>query len=165
LRWRRFARRPKLALRHFDPVLYPLDSIGHWNRLYGKRGFYQYQCVVPAEIARGSVRELMTRIAGSGESAFLAVLKVFGDKPAAGLLSFPMEGATLALDLPNRGASTLALMNALDAIVRAAGGRLYPAKDGRMSGNDFRRGFPRWEEFREHVDPAFSSSFWRRVSA
>jgi len=165
LRWRRFPRRPKLALRDFSPVLYPLDAIGHWNRLYGKRGFYQYQCVVPAGDAPASVRELITRIAASRESAFLAVLKVFGDKPAAGLLSFPMEGATLALDLPNRGASTLALMNDLDAVVREAGGRLYPAKDGRMAGSDFRRGFPRWEEFRAHVDPAFSSSFWRRVTA
>ena len=165
LRWRRFSREPTRELRDFNPVLYPLDAIGHWNRLYGKRGFYQYQCVVPGREAQASVRELMTRIAASRESAFLAVLKVFGDKPAAGLLSFPMEGTTLALDLPNRGASTLALMSDLDAVVREAGGRLYPAKDGRMSGSDFRRGFPRWEEFREHVDPAFSSSFWRRVMA
>ena len=164
LRWRRFPREAARALRHFDGVLYPLDSIGQWNRLYGRHGFYQYQCVVPVAAAQSSVRALLTRIAASHENAFLAVLKVFGDQPAAGLLSFPMPGTTLALDLPNRGAGTLALMSELDAIVRDAGGRLYPAKDGRMSGADFRRAFPNLEAFVPHVDPAFSSSFWRRVS-
>jgi L-gulonolactone oxidase len=81
------------------------------------------------------------------------------------MLSFPMEGATLALDFPNRGARTLALLASLDAIVRAAGGRLYPAKDGRLPAAMFRAGYPRWEEFAALTDPAFSSSFWRRVAA
>jgi len=165
LRWRRTSRTPATALRDFDPVLYPLDAIGAWNRLYGRRGFFQYQCVVPHVEARRNVRALLERVAASGESAFLAVLKVFGERPSPGLLSFPLPGTTLALDLPNRGAATLALMERLDDVVRSAGGRLYPAKDARMSSEDFQRGFPRWKEFRQHVDPAFSSSFWRRVSA
>ncbi|HEY4999337.1 MAG TPA: FAD-binding protein, partial [Usitatibacter sp.] len=73
-------------------------------------------------------------------------------------------GVTLALDLPMRGAQTLALLERMDAIVRDAGGAIYPAKDARMSPQTFRASFPRLEEFREHVDPKFSSSFWRRVS-
>jgi FAD/FMN-containing dehydrogenase len=165
LRWRRFSPRPVTVVRDFDPVLYPLDAIAGWNRLYGRRGFFQYQCVVPHDDSKLRVRELLERVAASGHSAFLAVLKVFGDIPSPGLLSFPMPGATLALDLPNRGRATLALMEQLDNVVRDAGGRLYPAKDARMRGEDFRRGFPRWQQFRQHVDPAFSSSFWRRVSA
>jgi FAD/FMN-containing dehydrogenase len=165
LRWRRFSPRPKTVVQDFDPVLYPLDAIGGWNRLYGRRGFYQYQCVVPPGDARASVQRLLERVAASGHSAFLAVLKEFGDLASPGVLSFPMPGTTLALDLPNRGERTLALMDELDDIVRGAGGRLYPAKDGRMSGEDFRRGYPRWQEFRQYVDPKFSSSFWRRVTA
>jgi len=120
--------------------------------------------VLPQATAGEGTRELMTRIAASSQSPFLAVLKVFADRPPAGMLSFPMAGSTLALDLPNQGAGTLALMDDLDAVVREAGGRLYPAKDGRMSGADFRRGYPQWEAFARHVDPAFSSSFWRRVT-
>jgi FAD/FMN-containing dehydrogenase len=165
MRWRRFPVTPSGRVVHFDPVLYPLDAIGHWNRLYGARGFYQYQCVLPPPAAVAGMRDLLARIAGSSQSPFLAVLKVFADRPAAGMLSFPMAGTTLALDLPNEGAGTLALMDELDAIVRAAGGRLYPAKDGRMSAADFRRGYPQWEAFARYVDPAFSSSFWRRVTA
>jgi FAD/FMN-containing dehydrogenase len=164
-RWRRFSRRPQTALLSFDPVLYPLDGIGCWNRLYGPRGFYQYQCVVPHGVARQGTQGLLERVAASGHSSFLAVLKVFGDRPSPGMLSFPMPGTTLALDLPNRGAVTLALMDELDNVVRDTGGRIYPAKDGRMSANDFRRGFSRWKEFAAHVDPAFCSSLWRRVSA
>ncbi len=162
-RWRRFPRQSKRQLRPFDPVLYPLDAIAHWNRLYGRRGFFQYQCVIPDTIARKGVQLLLERVAESGQSSFLAVLKIFGDVPSPGLLSFPLPGVTLALDLPNRGDATLALMKALDGIVDATGGRLYPAKDGRMSGAEFRRGFPQWKEHSRYVDPAFSSSFWRRV--
>jgi FAD/FMN-containing dehydrogenase len=164
MRWRRFATTPRGGVVHFDPVLYPLDAIGHWNRLYGARGFFQYQCVLPQSAARDAVRDLAARVAASSQSPFLAVLKVFADRPPAGMLSFPMAGTTLALDLPNQGSGTLALMDELDAIVRAAGGRLYPAKDSRMSAADFRRGYPQWEAFARFVDPAFSSSFWRRVT-
>jgi len=81
------------------------------------------------------------------------------------MLSFPRPGATLALDFPNRGAETFALLDALEAIVREAGGALYPAKDARMSPATFASGYPRLAEFERHVDPAFSSSFWRRVHA
>ena len=79
------------------------------------------------------------------------------------MLSFPMAGVTLAMDFPNRGASTMALLDRLDAIVRAAGGRIYPAKDRRMSAQTFAMGYPRLDEFLPHLDPGLSSAFWRRV--
>jgi FAD/FMN-containing dehydrogenase len=164
LYWRRFPRQPRRRLRAIDPILYPLDAIAHWNRLYGAQGFFQYQCVVPMNRASDTVSALLDRASASGEGSFLSVLKVFGNRPSPGLLSFPMHGATLALDFPNRGRATLDLLEALDRIVRDAGGRLYPAKDGRMSADDFQQGFPRWRELARCADPAFSSTFWRRVT-
>ena len=148
---------------HLEPFFYPLDAIGGWNRMYGRRGFVQHQCVVPMGPAREAVRALLDAITASGEASFLSVLKVFGDRPSPGLLSFPRPGVTLALDFPMRGERTLALLERLDAIVMEAGGAIYPAKDARMSGETFRRSFPRLAEFLPHIDPAFSSSFWRRV--
>ena len=148
----------------YEPFFYPLDRIGRWNQLYGRRGFYQYQSVVPPEAARDATRAMLQAISAAGEGSFLAVLKTFGDRPSPGMLSFPRPGTTLALDFANRGASTLKLMDRLDAIVREAGGRLYPAKDGRISAAMFRAGYPDWEDFARHVDPSFSSAFWRRVS-
>jgi hypothetical protein len=124
---------------------------------------YQYQCVIPIALQQQAVRALLGEIVASGEASFLAVLKTFGGLPSPGLLSFPREGATLALDFPNRGSSTLRLMERLDAIVRDAAGALYPAKDGRMSADMFRTGYPSWERFNSHIDPAFESDFWRRV--
>jgi FAD/FMN-containing dehydrogenase len=150
---------------HYEPFLYPLDSIANWNRMYGERGFYQYQCVLPPHTAANGCEDLLRAISRSGQGSFLAVLKDLGPRTAVGLMSFPMEGTTLALDFPNRGERTLALMRDLDAIVKAAGGRLYPAKDGRMPADMFRAGYPQWEQFRNLVDPGLSSAFWKRVSA
>jgi hypothetical protein len=109
------------------------------------------------------LREILARIAASGQGSMLAVLKRFGDKTSGGLLSFPRPGVTLALDFPNRGSSTLNLLERLDEVTRQAGGAVYPAKDARMSGDSFRRYFPQWAEFSRSIDPRFSSSFWRRV--
>jgi len=148
---------------HCLPYFYPLDGLLHWNRLYGKRGFYQYQCVVPKSGEREATAALLAAIRQSGQGSFLAVLKTFGDQPSPGLLSFPMAGTNLALDFPNGGAATLALFDKLDVIVNDAGGRLYPAKDARMPGRLFRQGYPRLQEFTPYVDPKFSSNFWRRV--
>ena len=153
---------PARAMVHYAPYFYPLDGILHWNRLYGRQGFYQYQCVLPLA-ARAALAELLRGIAASGQGSFLAVLKTFGDLPSPGLLSFPMPGMTLALDFPNRGEAVLALFARLDAIVAAAGGRLYAAKDARMSGDFFRRGYPRLGEFMNFIDPKLSSDFRRRV--
>ncbi len=148
---------------HFAPFFYPLDGIGHWNRLYGKAGFYQYQCVLPPDRAEDGLRELLGIIAASGQGSFLAVLKGFGDMDAVGMLSFPRPGVTLALDFPNRGTATTDLLDRLDQVVDAAGGALYPAKDARMSAYGFARYFPAHTEFTRFIDPRFSSDFWRRV--
>ena len=153
---------PAKSVSHYAPFFYPLDQVLHWNRLYGPQGFYQYQFVVPMA-AREALDDILASIAASGQGSFLAVLKTFGDVASPGMLSFPMPGMTLALDFPNRGEPTRALFARLDAIVAAAGGRLYAAKDARMSGEFFRRSNPRLGEFLPFIDAQFSSDFSRRV--
>ena len=157
-------RGPKVRRFHYAPFFYPLDTIRHWNRLYGSAGFYQYQCVIPPADARAATEELVRVIASSGAGSFMAVLKTLGAKQSGGLLSFPAEGATLALDFANRGSETLRLLSTLDRIVLDAGGRLYPAKDGRMPARMFQAGYPDWARMQELKDPAISSDFWQRVS-
>ena len=152
-------------LTHYAPFFHPLDSIGHWNRIYGPRGFLQYQCVLPPAAAEASLEQMLQRISASGQGSFLAVLKRFGDRPALGLLSFPRPGVTVALDFPFLGQATLDLLTALDEIVASAGGALYPAKDARMSPSMFRHAYPGLPRFLPFVDPAFASGFWRRVMA
>jgi FAD/FMN-containing dehydrogenase len=149
---------------HYQRFFFPLDRIGEWNRLYGRRGFFQYQCVVPDDLGR-TIAALLAQVARSSETPTLAVLKRFGSIQSPGLLSFPRAGITLAIDFANQGAATLALLDQLDHVVVDAGGAVYPAKDARMSAASFRRFFPGWEAFASHVDPKFSSSFWRRVTA
>ena len=149
----------------YVPFFFPLDGVGDWSRLYGSRGFLQYQCVVPDLQGGDAIRSIFERIAGSGEAASLAVLKRFGAARSPGMLSFPREGITLAVDFAVRGPRTFALLDDLDALVRSAGGAVYPAKDARMSPESFRAFFPELERFRPHRDPRFSSSFWRRVNA
>jgi hypothetical protein len=131
--------------------------------MYGARGFFQYQFVVPFEQDRGIIKEIFTRITRSKRASFLAVLKTFGDIPSPGIMSFPRKGVTLALDFPNDGEPTLRLMNELDKVVMDAGGNIYPAKDARMPAHVFRASHPRLQEFTQHIDPRFSSSLWRRV--
>ncbi|RTL72590.1 MAG: FAD-binding oxidoreductase [Hyphomicrobiales bacterium] len=148
----------------YADFFHPLDAVADWNRLYGRRGFYQYQCVVPAGSMRDAIAALVGAIVQAGQGSALAVLKTCGAIPSPGLLSFPMEGATLALDFPNRGAETLALMSRLDGIVREAGGRLYAAKDGRIPKETWAAGYPQTATFARFVDPRFASDFWRRVA-
>lgn len=155
--------KPRFSRQHYDKLLYPLDKIAQWNRLYGRRGLYQYQSVVPPADAAAVTAEMLKVIAKGGQGSFLIVLKTFGALTSPGMLSFPREGTTLALDFPNRGESTLKILDRLDAIVEEAGGRLYPAKDGRMPPRLFRAGYPGLEEFSRHVDSAFTSTFWRRL--
>lgn len=149
----------------YAPFFFPLDNVGDWTRLYGPQGFVQYQCVVPGAPAAGPIRTIFERIAQSGEPASLGVLKRFGAARSPGMLSFPREGTTLAVDFAVRGNRPFALLDDLDAIVREAGGAVYPAKDARMSPASFRAFFPQLDRFRPHQDPKFSSSFWRRVHA
>lgn len=160
-RFHRAGGTPELV--HFDPFFYPLDAVLEWNRLYGPRGFLQYQCVVPLG-ERAAITELLDRIGQRRSGSFLAVLKTFGDRAADGMLSFPRAGITLALDFPIVGPDTFALMTELDRIVLDAKGAIYPAKDARMPPAMFRAGFPAAERFTQFIDAGLSSSFWRRVT-
>ncbi len=158
-------RKKRLAAHgHYEPFFYPLDSIGNWNRMYGRRGFYQYQCVVPLADGQAIIAALLEKIAASGMGSFLSVLKKFGDIESPGMLSFPRQGVTLALDFPNYGNRVLALFEQLDDVVMAANGAVYPAKDARMSSDAFQRYFQQWRDFSQYRDPGMSSSFWRRVT-
>ena len=159
----RLHRGRKGGLQHYRPFFFPLDSVRDWNRIYGRSGFYQYQCVVPVKEQVAATRALLKTVSAQGSASFLAVLKTFGPRPSAGLLSFPMAGTTLALDFPNRNADTLRLFEELDAIVSSAGGRLYPAKDARMSETLFKNSYPRWQEFVAYRDPGISSQMSRRL--
>lgn len=148
---------------HYDPFFYPLDFVHDWNRMYGPKGFLQYQCVVPNEVSYDAIKEMLQRIAMANAGSFLVVLKVFGDVPSRGMLSFPRPGATLALDFPYQGHRTMQLFDQLDDVVVQAGGAIYPAKDAHMKGEHFRLFYPKHESFKQFRDPGISSSFWRRV--
>jgi FAD/FMN-containing dehydrogenase len=150
---------------HYDPFFYPLDAIDQWARLYGRRGFFQHQSVVPMKEAMETTKKLLELTAEQGEGSFLVVLKMFGARRSPGILSFPMPGVTLALDFPNRGESTHRLLQKMSDVVMTAGGRLYPAKDATMSAEAFRSGYPNWRAVEERRDPAIMSDFWRRVTA
>ncbi len=156
-------RKANTHLSHYRSFFYPLDKINHWNRLYGRRGFYQYQAVIPYTVASDAINDMLNVIAKTRQGSFLCVLKVFGASKSLGLLSFPMPGITLALDFPNRSDDTLKLLERLDAIVLESGGRLYPAKDARMSAKLFRAGYPKLDEFLKFCDPNISSLFAKRV--
>jgi decaprenylphospho-beta-D-ribofuranose 2-oxidase len=114
----------------YDRFFYPLDALAHWNRIYGRRGFIQFQCVVPKARGAAALKAILEKVAVSGQGSFLAVLKLLG--ASSRYLSFPMEGYTLALDFPV-SERTLALQAELDRLVSDAGGRLYFAKDARAS--------------------------------
>jgi FAD/FMN-containing dehydrogenase len=154
----------RIKVVHHEPFFYPLDAIREWNRIYGPRGFQQYQCVIPTAHARDALGDMLRAIARSGAGSFLAVLKVFGDRTSPGLLSFPRPGVTLALDFPHHGSHTTKLFETLDQILRQTGGRLYPAKDAHMTAADFQTFYPRWRELESYRDPALCSSFWQRVT-
>jgi len=151
------------GLSHYEPFFCPLDNVLEWNRIYGPRGFFQYQSVIAREHGREATQAMLGEIARSGNGSFLAVLKTFGDRQGAGMMSFPRPGVTLALDFPNKGASTLRLFERLDAIVREANGRLYMAKDARMPRDLLESGYPRLAEFLKHRDPGISSAMSRRL--
>jgi FAD/FMN-containing dehydrogenase len=147
----------------WESFFFPLDGLRHWNRLYGPRGIVQYQCALPGDSSRETLAELLAAVRKSGQGSSLAVLKTFGAHPSPGWLSFPLPGVTLALDFAHRGDETLALLARLDRIVREGGGRLYPAKDGRIPAEFFRASYPAWETFREYLDPRVRSDFLRSI--
>lgn len=137
--------RPVESRVHWQPFFFPLDRLSHWNRLYGRAGFLQYQFVLPPDTALDGIRDILERVSKAGKGSFLSVLKLLG--PANNnLLSFPMAGYTLALDFRYQP-SLLPLLDELDARVTHYGGRLYLSKDARMSCDIFRQGYPSWQDF------------------
>ncbi len=148
----------------YDSFFYPLDRLQQWNRMYGRSGFQQYQCVVPQENGREVTRDVMRQISKSGSGSFLAVLKQCGKLTSPGLLSFPLHGVSLALDFPQRDQVNERLFTKLDAMVHEAGGRLYPAKDAHMSAVHFKQAYPMWEKVEALRDSHLLSLFWKRVT-
>lgn len=144
----------------YDSFFYPLDRLGNWNRLYGARGFMQYQCVLPMKTARGGLQLLLEALAQSKRASFLAVLKRFGAE-GNGLLSFPMAGYTLALDMPLGDPELFGFLEQLDEIVLAHGGRIYLAKNPRVGAQTFRRMYPRYAEWLETKSRLDGRDCWR----
>jgi decaprenylphospho-beta-D-ribofuranose 2-oxidase len=130
--------------------LYPLDAISDWNRIYGRGGFFQFQCVLPDASAPRGIRLLLEEIAGSGRASFLAVLKTLGAE-GRGYLSFPMRGYTLALDFPRRG-GVEDVLRRLERLTLDHGGRIYLAKDAVLSPEGFRAMYPKLPEFQAVLD-------------
>jgi len=153
----------KKSLSKIDPFFYPLDAIKDWNRLYGKRGFFQFQFVVP-KTAADTIGHILEQTSAQGMGSFLVVLKEFGALQSPGLLSFPMPGYTMTLDFANKGDATTRFIQNLEQLVLKVGGRIYPAKDALMSKETFTQGYPNLETFKDSVDPGFSSNFWRRMT-
>jgi FAD/FMN-containing dehydrogenase len=148
----------------YDTFFYPLDRLFEWNRMYGRAGFQQYQCVVPQQESREVIRAVMEQISKSGTGSFLAVLKQCGELVSPGLLSFPLHGVSLALDFPQHDKMNERLFKKLDALVHESGGRLYPAKDAHMSATHFKQAYPQWESVETLRDPQLLSEFWKRVT-
>ena len=159
-------RKAGFSIVDWDAFFYPLDAIAKWNRLYGRRGFMQFQCVLPTETAEAGLHALLEAISDSGQASFLSVLKRFG--PQTSPISFPMEGYTLALDFP-RSRRAIELMPRLDAITLAHRGRFYLAKDSRMAAETFANADPRVAEFaawrqERGLTSAFSSAQSERLT-
>ena len=138
-------RQPKEKIVSWDSFFFPLDAILGWNKIYGRKGFVQFQCVIPLVKSRQGIRALLLAISEARVGSFLAVLKRFGAQDSR--FSFPMKGYTLALDFP-RNKRTLELMNQLDTITLAYSGRFYLAKDSRMSAETFINSDERVELFK-----------------
>ena len=164
--WIQFTQAHKGPITHYKDFTYPLDFVNDWYRAYGPRGFTQYQFVVPLQDGRQSMRRILSAIMSGGELPFLNILKRFG-KASGGILSFPTEGYTLAIDFPVRD-KTVALLRRLDAMVLEAGGRSYVGKDPYVEPQMFRAMYPRvdeWLAIKAKYDPqnVFVSDLGRRV--
>ncbi|MBI4219153.1 MAG: hypothetical protein HY682_03340 [Chloroflexi bacterium] len=164
---RRFRNRPETRTVDVDRFFFQLDAVTDWNRIYGSRGFLQYQFAVPRAGARERVRLILGQVVASRLPAFLGVIKEFGAASNGGL-SFPIEGVTVALDFPNVGPRLLEQLARLDEVVSDAGGRVYLAKDARLGPTAFRRMYPEWQSWkatRDSVDPSgvFSSELAKRL--
>jgi len=162
------AKKEDVYLQAYPHYFFPLDRIKNWPRLYGKKGFIQYQCVIPTQGAYFAIKDIFKTLQKYKHPIYLAVLKRFGEGNLAPL-SFPLPGFTLALDMPMRGDKLLTCLDSLDEIVIQAGGRVYLAKDARLKPKAFRdmyKKYPEWLAVKQHWDPhnRFSSSLSRRLN-
>jgi FAD/FMN-containing dehydrogenase len=148
----------------YEPFFYPLDSVLHWNRMYGKNGLLQFQNVLPHAGGREGMVQILKAITRSGLASFLAVIKFFGDIPSRGMMSFPQPGVMLALDFPIRPEVSFDLIDRLGQITLEHGGRMYSAKDARMTAEQYQASYPQWRDFAQYIDPRFDSAFWQRVT-
>ncbi|MCC6762564.1 MAG: FAD-binding oxidoreductase [Chitinophagaceae bacterium] len=131
----------------YEPFFYPLDVIDEWNKMYGRKGFVQYQFVLPLNQKEG-LANILHRITERGFASFLAVLKVFGKQDT--MIGFPMEGFTLALDIPIRN-GLFEFLDEMDKLVLEYGGRIYLSKDARMKAHTFQQSYPRLQEFKQTI--------------
>ncbi|GMT41842.1 MAG: FAD-linked oxidase [bacterium] len=134
------------AIVNYNSFFYPVDGVNSWNRIYGKRGFVQYQFVLPKDRSKNGLKKMLGKITNGGPGAYLAVLKIFGKQES--FISFPMEGYTLALDFPVTR-KIFGFLKELDKIVLDFGGRLYLAKDARMNSEMFSKSYENSEKFIE----------------
>ncbi len=148
----------------YESFLYPLDKILNWNRMYGKKGFEQFQCVIPKTNGKQVLKDILKTITKCNNGSFLSVLKQTGDIVSPGILSFPIPGYSLALDFPQKSNSNDVLFRKLDQIVHEAGGRLYPAKDAHVSKLNFQSSYPNWHKVENMRDKTLMSKFWERVA-
>jgi FAD/FMN-containing dehydrogenase len=156
--------RTKIGPVDYEPFFYPLDAVLDWNRMYGKNGLLQFQNVLPHATGREGMLEILQAITKSGLASFLAVIKFFGDLPSLGMMSFPAPGVMLALDFPIRAEVSFELVDRLARITLDHGGRMYSAKDARMTAEQYQVFYPQWQQFAGYVDPGFDSAFWQRVT-
>ena len=165
VKWGRQRAREERATRGYGAFHHPLDGIARWNRVYGPNGFLQYQFAVPEDAGFRVITEVLRELQRHDMPVYLAVLKRFGDLTSPGWLSFPMEGWTLALDIPIRsGHEPAVLREFCDPVILETGGRIYPAKDAAMSAASFQAMYPRWQDLERLRDPNVTSAFWNRVT-
>lgn len=165
--YRLLAKKELPIVMSYSDYFYPLDKIVHWPRLYGKRGFLQYQCVIPAESAYSVTKQILETLSAEKYPVYLAVLKRFGKENSAPL-SFAIPGFTLALDIPILNQGLFDCLDKLDEMVIEAGGRVYLAKDARLKPEAFRKMYPRYSEWltvKQQWDPEnkLSSGLARRL--
>lgn len=146
-----------------DKFFYPLDSIKSWNNLYGKKGFYQFQCIFPKKNAKKGVEKILENIKNFNQKPLLTILKSHGKETSPGLNTFSMEGTSIALDFQNKGEQTKNFLKKLEEITTNYSGRLYPAKDSIMLAKNYQKYYPNWKFLKNLKDPNLTSLFWKRV--
>jgi FAD/FMN-containing dehydrogenase len=161
-RWNALAKKGETPV-GYRSFFFPLDAVNHWNRIYGPGGLRQHQSILPMAVAKNNVRALIEETHKAGHGSFLTVLKLFADRPQAGMMSFPRHGVTLTLDFPYRGKKTDILLDQLDRITIQAGGRVNPYKDAHMSAETFAASYPETTKFKDFMDPMARSRFSQRT--